>query len=262
MLEIPRIDALEAPSRVDRVGRVGNGAPSLPLCADSASGPATPTSQATDRLREAANLWRASELPGLRSGGIQSDGIASGFPALDDVLFDRGWPRAGLTELLLDDPGIGELSLLAPALASLSTAEARLIAWIAPPFVPFAPALDAAGIDVSKMLLVNPDNHADALWTFEQILKTGACSALLGWLADHELKFAEIRRLQFAARQGRTWAGLFRPASAAGNASPAELRLRLRPRHHGLRLDIVKRRGGWPLSGIELDFDATVESRR
>ena len=210
------------------------------------------------------NLWRASELPGLH-GGIKADGIESGFVALDEALSDRGWPRGGLVELLLDESGVGELSLLRPALASLSTSEERLIAWIAPPFVPYPPALGAAGIDVSKILMVHPVNHADALWSFEQVLKTGACSALLGWLAERELKFAEIRRLQFAARQGRTWASLFRPASAAANASPAELRLRLWPRQRvsgsatrcgGLRLDLVKRRGGWPLSGIEIDFDA------
>lgn len=225
--------------------------------------------RAIDRLAAVPDLWRASELPGLRSNGIEPEGVGSGFPMLDNVLFDHGWPRAGLTELLLDDSGIGELSLLAPALASLSKREERLIAWIAPPFVPFAPALGAAGIDVSKVLLVYPDNHADALWAFEQILKTGACSASLGWLAEHELKFVEIRRLQFAARRGGTWANLFRPATAAGNASPAELRLRLWSRRQpsrpafrcgGLRLDIVKRRGGWPLSGIELDFDTDIES--
>ena len=179
---------------------------------------------------------------------------------LDDALFDRGWPRAGLTELLLDEPGIGELSLLAPALATLSATEERLIAWIAPPFMPFAPALGAAGIDISKMLLVYPDNRVDALWTFEQILKTGACSVSLGWLPEHELKFTEIRRLQSAARQGGTWAGLFRPATVATTASPAELRLRLWPRRSGLRLDIVKRRGGWPLSDIELDFEVGMRS--
>ncbi|MDE0038105.1 MAG: translesion DNA synthesis-associated protein ImuA [Gammaproteobacteria bacterium] len=216
------------------------------------------------RLGTVPNLWRASELAGLH-GGIKADGIESGFPALDEALFDRGWPQGGLVELLLDEPGVGELSLLGPALASISTSEERLIAWIAPPFVPYPPALGAAGIDVSKVLMVHPDNHADALWTFEQVLKTGACSALLGWLAERELKFTEIRRLQFAARQGRTWASLFRPATAAANASPAELRLRLWPRQRvsrsatrrgGLRLDLVKRRGGWPLSGIEIDFDA------
>ena len=223
-----------------------------------------------DRLSAVPDLWRASELARPRSNDIEPKGIGSGFPTLDDALLDQGWPRAGLTELLLDEPGIGELSLLAPALACLSATDERLIAWIAPPFVPFAPALGAAGIDVSKMLLVYPDNHADALWTFEQILKTGACSAALGWLAEHELKFSEIRRLQFAARQGETWAGLFRPATAVDNASPAELRLRLWPRRRasrsacrvgGLRLDIVKRRGGWPLSDIEICFEVNLEPR-
>ena len=198
---------------------------------------------------------------------MPADGIGSGFPVLDEALFDKGWPRGGLAELLLDEPGVGELSLLGPALASLSASEERLIAWIAPPFVPYPPALGTLGIDVSKVLMVHPDNHADALWTFEQVLKTGACSALLGWLAERELKFAEIRRLQFAARQGRTWASLFRPATALANASPAELRLRLWPRRRvsrcgGLRLDLVKRRGGWPLSGIEIDFDADPSLHR
>ena len=86
----------------------------------------------------------------------------------------------------------------------------------------------------------------------EQALKTGVCSAVLGWLSESLLKFTEVRRLQLATRQGGTWSSLFRPATAAGVASAAELRVRLRPRKDGLRLDIVKRRGGWPLSGIEL----------
>ena len=127
--------------------------------------------------------------------------------------------------------------------------EERLIAWVAPPFVPYAPALRTAGIDLDKLLLVHATDHARTLWALEQALKTGVCSAVLGWLSESRLKFAEIRRLQFAARQGGTWSGLFRPAAAAGTASPAELRLRLSPHREGLRLDIVKRRGGWPLSG-------------
>ena len=213
---------------------------------------------AIERLSGVSGLWRARELPRRRSfaqaacGSSERDGIESGYPALDTVLVDHGWPRAGLTELLCDAFGIGELSLLVPALASLSATDNRLIAWIAPPFVPYAPALGAAGIDLDKVLLVHPMDHGKALWALEQALRTGVCSAVLGWLSEPRLKFAQIRRLQFAARQGGTWSSLFRPAEAAGTASPAELRLRLWPHRSGLRLDIVKRRGGWPLSGIEL----------
>ncbi len=209
-----------------------------------------------DKLCAGSGLWRARELHGYRPGskGGGSDGIGTGFPALDAELVDRGWPTAGLTELLCAAPGIGELRLVSPALASLCTTEDRLITWVAPPFVPYAPALQAAGIDLAKVLLVHPDSHGEALWALEQALRTGACSAVLGWLSESRLKFAELRRLQFAARQGGTWASLFRPEEAVGDPSAAELRLHLQPRHGGLLVDIVKRRGGWPLPGIELTF--------
>ena len=90
----------------------------------------------------------------------------------------------------------------------------------------------------------------------EQTLKTGACSAVLGWLAETSLGFANLRRLLLAARQGEAWGSLFRPAQAAESASAAErLRLRLSPcPDDRLQVNIVKRRGGWPLSGIELDL--------
>jgi hypothetical protein len=42
--------------------------------------------------------------------------LASGFPALDAELPGAGWPRGALTELLTTRAGIGELSLLQPAL--------------------------------------------------------------------------------------------------------------------------------------------------
>jgi len=199
-------------------------------------------------------LWRARELHG-RAGGTGHDGIGTGFKALDEVLFDHGWPRAGLTELLSDAPGIGELRLVLPALATLSATEDRLIAWVAPPFVPYAPALRAAGIDLAKVLLVHPKDQDEVLWALEQSLRTGACCAVLGWPSEQSLKFTGLRRLQFAARQGGAWASLFRSVGAAGAASAAELRLRLWPRRRGLGVDVVKRRGGWPLPGIELAFD-------
>ena len=235
-------------------------------------------------------LWRARELPRQH---VADAGTGTGFSALDEVLADRGWPQAGLVELLCEDCGIGELRLLSPALATLASTDKRCIAWINPPHLPYPPALQTAGIDPSRVLLVRVQDHADALWAFEQACKSGACSAVLGWLEPSageregpaprmrepsagereglaprmkepregpaprkrapKLRFTEIRRLQFAAKQGRTWANLFRPVAASREASAAELRLRLRALPEDrLNVDIVKRRGGWPLSGIEI----------
>ena len=59
-------------------------------------------------------------------------------------------------ELLLPCAGIGELRLLMPALRALSNTQNRWLAWINPPFIPYAPALQAAGIESSKILLIHP----------------------------------------------------------------------------------------------------------
>ena len=66
--------------------------------------------------------------------------LPSGFPALDAMLPGRGWPGSALTEIVLEREGIGELRLTLPALARLQ-AQGRDVAWIAPPHVPYAPAL-------------------------------------------------------------------------------------------------------------------------
>lgn len=210
------------------------------------------------QARQAANLWRARDFTRLAQER-RGSGIGTGFAELDAAFFDGGWPRSGLAELLCDTPGIGELRLLVPALAALASSEERWIAWVAPPFVPFAPALAAAGIDLAKLLLVRTDSSSDALMAMELALKTGDCSAVLGWLPEAHLGFSELRRLLIAARQGGTWGSLFRPANALRNASAAELRLRLRPgAAHSLRVDIVKRRGGWPVADMELALRAAA----
>ena len=203
------------------------------------------------------NLWRARQLVTNRI----RDGHPTGFSALDDMLCDNGWPAGGLSELLCDTYGVGELRLLAPALARLSTDQARWIAWVNPPFVPYAPALTRAGIDIDKVLLIHPKNHREALWALEQTLKTGTSSAALAWLDESKLKITDIRRLQLAAKQGRTWANLFRPSTAADKPSMAELRIMIdsvpTSSCDRLALTVLKRRGGWPTSSITLELGQT-----
>ena len=72
-----------------------------------------------------APIWRADERP---ADEIAGPALASGFAELDRELPGGGWPQGQLTELLLDDAGIGELSLLAPALAQLAHGTLHLAA--------------------------------------------------------------------------------------------------------------------------------------
>jgi hypothetical protein len=182
--------------------------------------------------------------PDLRRGDalaqVASPGVPTGFAALDAELPGGGWPTGCLTELLPAHEGIGELRVLGPALAALSRTGKRL-AWIAPPHLPYAPALDAAGIALAGLLIVRTGTARDTLWAAEQALASAACGAVLVWPGT--AKYAELRRLQLAAEKARALAVLFRPPRVADEASPAALRLALHTATGALAVQILKRRG-------------------
>ena len=77
-----------------------------------------------DTLVQRADIWRGGETP-----SENGTGISTGVSQLDAVLPGGGWPRGALTEILIPDEGIGELSLVMPALARLSHAR-RWLAWV------------------------------------------------------------------------------------------------------------------------------------
>lgn len=177
--------------------------------------------------------------------------LPTGWPALDEMLPGGGWPVGALTEMLTGRDGLGELSLLLPALAQLTDAkrENAWIAWIAPPHVPYAPALAAAGISLERVLVVETEAMAkgdkQALWAAEQTLRSGLCAAVLGWFSRVDDR--GLRRLQLAAQEGRAWGVAFRDQRHRGTPSPAALRLAVGPSASlGIDVDIVKCRGTRP----------------
>ncbi len=218
--------------------------------------------------QNSARLWRARE-PGSGSA-VMPAGLPTGYVALDRCLPGGGWPRQGLIEILSDQRGIGELRLLLPALAALCRDEdtdvyppprsdhagsAMLshdrgsggwIAWVSPPYRPYAPALAAWGIDVGRMLVVNGAGTTE--WAMDQALRAEACSAVLGWANPRDPQ--SLRRLQLAAEASRSLAVLYRPLQAGLTPSPAVLRLALlgNASSTGLQVRVVKSRGGRPIT--------------
>ena len=181
-------------------------------------------------------IWRADQL-----GSYRSSPAASGYPELDRELPGGGWPPSVLVELLLPQPGIGELRLLAPVLAPLTQA-GKTVLLLAPPHIPFAPALRQLGLDLGNVLVVQADKPADRVWAAQQALKSASLGALLCWLP--QVKAEHLRRLQLAAAGGAGLAFVFRPWSAQEQSSPAPLRLRCQAAPSGkLALEVFKRRG-------------------
>jgi hypothetical protein len=206
-----------------------------------------------DRLLQHPALWRARE----QDGAVRAPGLPTGYAALDRVLPGGGWPSQGLIEILADRTGIGEVSLLLPVLARLcgDGREGGWLAWIAPPYPPYAPALAACGIRVERILVVRAP---PAEWAMEQALRSGACSAVLGWAACRDRQ--SLRRLQLAAEQSRCLAVLFRGLADGCVPSPAVLRIALEGNGNGLEARILKSRGGRE-ARVQLGWISTTVTR-
>lgn len=198
-------------------------------------------------------IWRGDE-----HARVALPSIPTGFAPLDEELPGGGWPRGVVGELLTERHGIGELSLLMPALARLSQQDGWLV-LIAPPWIPYAPALAARGIRLSKVIVANTASDNDTWWAAEQSLRAGNCPAVLAWPSA----FSEqgLRRLQLAAEEGGSFGVVFGEAARAALSSPAPLRLRLGMRHDRLSVKILKRRGSGQTPTLWLDTDMPHASR-
>lgn len=199
-------------------------------------------------------LWRAR---GGAGGPAGAGTLPSGFAMLDAELPGGGWPVRALTELLLPAPGIGEIRLLAPLLATLAQA-GRSVMLFDPPAEANAVALAELGWSPGQCIVVRSHRVAAApakkprwpavpgtelCWALEQALRSGQVGAVLAW-PGAAARPEVLRRLQLAAQAHEGPAFLLRGLAAQAQPSPAPLRVVLQPAGGDeLALQIVKRRG-------------------
>jgi cell division inhibitor SulA len=197
-----------------------------------------PQAQSIEVLLQHPALWRGR-------GAAPRAGHATGFATLDAALPDAGWPRRGLVEILVPGDGCGELTLFAPLIRRFTQADnPRWCAFVAPPFVPFAPAWRAQGARLDRLLTIQvpPAMQASqALWTMEQCLLSGACE--LGFAWPRTAGMTQLRRLALAAEHGGSLGVLIRPLRAAVESTAAALRIALTRTATHLRLQLLKGRG-------------------
>ncbi len=197
--------------------------------------------------RRYPGLWRAGQLGHLgRVGSVPV--LDTGHAALSAELPGGGWPVGALTELLLADPGVGELRLLRPALRALTAAQRRL-ALVGPPYLPNAMCMAEWGLPAHQLFWVRPPAgadraaaQADVLWAAEQVLRSQAFGGVMVWLPTARPE--ALRRLQVLAQAGDAVTWVCRPASVLRESSPAVLRLLLSPLPgNALSITFHKRRG-------------------
>ncbi|WP_374565712.1 translesion DNA synthesis-associated protein ImuA [Ideonella sp.] len=221
-------------------------------------------------------LWRAQ---GGGASGVHAGALPSGFAALDVELPGGGWPVRVLTELLLPEPGVGEIRLLAPMLAPLARS-GRAVMLFDPPAEVNAVALAELGWPPGQCVIVRlrpaPQQKpagaggrkarravpgAELCWAVEQALRSGQVGAVLAWPGAAARPEA-LRRMQLAAQSHEGPAFLLRELAAHAQPSPAPLRLVLQPAGaDDLQLQIVKRKGPAMAQSLRLTLAPVLSQR-
>lgn len=198
-----------------------------PVTADRSAGLQT--------LLRDARLWRGDGAAPLRA-------TPTGLAALDALLPGGGWPLAALSEIIYPVPGVGELQLAMPLLARLTHAR-RPVALIAPPYDPYAPALQQQGLVLNQLIVVETLKASDALWAAEDLLRAHAGAVLL-W--QDGIEASAQRRLQLAAESGDSLALVYRRRQYTEEISVAALRLGIERVGSHAEIEVLKCRGARP----------------
>src|SRR5262245_12542786 len=124
-------------------------------------------------LEQLARLCRSD-----RDGSTPRTIHPTGTAQLDEALPGGGWQSGTIVELMPATTGIGELRVLMPALASITHGD-RYVALIAPPYIPYAPALSRQRVQPERLLVIQAKLPEDILWASEQTLRCSSFGAVL-----------------------------------------------------------------------------------
>lgn len=137
--------------------------------------------------------------------------LATGLDAVDRLL-GGGFPRGRLSEIT-GSASSGRTSL-AVALAAAATRAGEVAAWVDPPDALDPASLEAAGVDLERLLWVRPSRSRDALRCTERLLLAGGFALVV---LDLHPPAPEGRALRTDARTS-AWLRLTRCASASATA--------------------------------------------
>lgn len=198
--------------------------------------PATPVWSA---LVEKSRSWFSEEKTAEKRGEKRG-AVTSGIAPLDRML-PEGLPTAGFTEVLSSAAGRPEFRLMLAAAARLESC-----VWVLPAkgFEPFAPAFEAAGVDLTRQLFVAPPSPEAAFEAARKAAASGEARAVFAWLAPlaPEADRRAVRRLVLAAETCGAAVYAVRPAALACLPAAGRFRLQLTPADRTtLRVRALKR---------------------
>jgi RecA/RadA recombinase len=194
-------------------------------------------------------------------------GWSAGIPDLDRALGPIGVPQGRITEFF-GDISCGKTTLVYALLAAC-TGRGDIGAYVDPDKTLFAPAAHAAGIDLTRLIVVRPSEAPSLRRAVDALVRSGACAVTVldGWSAE-ALQSHHYARLAAHAEKNGTSLVVLSRGGCQPLASFASLRIHLRgisplwqagsdggAQLHGYRiaLDVAKSKFGAP--GKSASFD-------
>ena len=168
----------------------------------------------------AAHRGKLQILDSAEAVSAKGSAFTTTLNALDDLAGPKAFARGAVHEILCEN-GQSPPMFFATVLARAASAD-RAIVWSDPQSQLYPPAIAAAGIPLSRLLLLRPKNEADELWALTECLRCSGVGVALA--CPKHLSTIEARRLQLAAERGGGIGLLLRPKSAASTPYAAATR--------------------------------------
>jgi hypothetical protein len=197
-------------------------------------------------------------------------GWSTGIASLDRALGPIGIPHGRLTEIF--GARSSGKTTLAYAMLAACTHRGDIGAYIDPQASLFAPAAEAAGIDLERLIVVRPSHPQALRRAVDAIVRSGACAVVVVDAADGDaLQTHHCARLVAQAERNATTLVALSHGDSQALASFASLRVHMhglaplwqagsdgggRLSGYGITLDVAKSRLGAP--GMSAAFEACI----
>lgn len=191
--------------------------------------------KAPDMQRLVADVRRLEQ--GGAVDGERRPPLTTGADEVDAHMSAGGLTRHGLHELLAP-PGVVATGTVGAAAGFAAALSIRAVGRTDAPVLwcrplrsregdLYAPGLAAHGFDLSRLIVVRPEDETATLWAMEEGLRSGALAAVVGEVEVHT--HAAYRRLQLAAERGGVPGFLMRAGDPVRAAGPVSTRWAIVP---------------------------------
>ncbi len=203
--------------------------------AHSTSPPAAPQ---LEQLLRRPDVWR-----GNSQRFVVGSAVDTGYPELNRILHDGGWPTGCLVEMC-QQYHASEWCILHPAInRMLQGARAGYLALVNPPATPFIGGLQQLNIPTQRMMIIHTKTPHDWIASVVELNRSSACPVVLAWQPNTPIHYTQLRKIHLSSLEQPCLSIMFRHHRAKTQNSPARLRIQLDNDAQHIHVSCFKQKG-------------------